>query len=817
MFHESKANEVLFGGAAGGGKELWVGTPIPTPNGWKRMGDLAEGDKVFGPDGHAHAVVKATPVRLHPAWRFVFDDGAEVICNDEHLWLTYDAKELAALTRRTDEFRARRRANRPSRATGSKGALVTELVTARNQDNPPETRPAPTGTVRTAAQIVATLRTRSGRANHAIPVSNPLELPQKDLLVDPYVLGLWLGDGTARDGGFTNPDGLEKAFSDAGFEVVPRNVDITFGVRGLSMLLRKIGVLGNKHIPEEYLWACKEQRLSLLQGLMDTDGCCNKNGSAEFTSTNRRIAEGTAQLIRSLGMKCTVREGRARIRGRDCGPKWTIKFTPCMPVFRLERKLKRQKPQQRRTTRFRYLVKAERLEALPMRCIAIDSADHLYLAGESFVPTHNSKAIVMDALMRCLRWPNTSAYIFRRTYTELEDTIITEAKRSIPDSVGRYNVGRHEVNLLNGSKIHFRHCASIGDMYNYSGAEIHWLYFDELTTFEQKIYDFLKTRLRAKKSLGIVPIVRSSSNPGSIGHGWVKKMFVTAGPYMELIRHEIPEPEDGKIEYYTTQYIPSLATENPHISDEYKRELRKKPKALRDALLYGHWDAFEGQVFVEFTDDPEHYSDGLKTHVITPFVIPSSWARYRTFDWGKSRPFSVGWWAVAPNGTFYRYREWYGSNGTPNVGLGITVGEIAQGIQDIEKGERDEGIRFTGIADPHIFDVDTGESTAEIMARYGIYFNPGDNSRIEGKLRLHEALRFGPDQRPGLYVFTNCVDFIRTIPELPYSLTKVEDVDSESEDHIYDETRYFLMSWPYPGKDRAKPPIKTNYDDPFGR
>lgn len=428
-----------------------------------------------------------------------------------------------------------------------------------------------------------------------------------------------------------------------------------------------------------------------------------------------------------------------------------------------------------------------------------------------------SKAIVMDALMRCLRWPNTSAYIFRRTYTELEDTIITEAKRSIPDSVGRYNVGRHEVNLLNGSKIHFRHCASIGDMYNYAGAEIHWLYFDELTTFEQQIYDFLKTRLRAKKTLGIVPIVRSSSNPGSIGHGWVKKMFVTAGPYMEIVRHEIPEPEDGKIEYYTTQYIPSLATENPHISEEYKKELRKKPKALRDALLYGHWDAFEGQVFVEFTNDPKHYADGIKTHVISPFPIPDHWARYRSFDFGYSRPFSVGWWAVSPTGICYRYREWYGCDGTPNVGIKLQPGQIAQGIWQAEEEERNRGIQFLGVADPSIFDVSRGESVAGLMMREGVYFTPGDNSRIQGKMQLHEKLRFGPDGRPGLYVFTNCVDFIRTIPELPYDPIKVEDVDTSSEDHVFDEVKYFLMAWPYPGKDRSKPSVKTNYDDPFGR
>ena len=429
-----------------------------------------------------------------------------------------------------------------------------------------------------------------------------------------------------------------------------------------------------------------------------------------------------------------------------------------------------------------------------------------------------TKAVVMDALMRCLRWPETSAFIFRRTYAELEDTVITEAKRSIPDALGKYNVARHELTLSNNSKIYFRHCATLGDIYNYSGAEIHWLYFDELTSFEQKIYNFLKTRLRAKKSLGIVPIVRSTSNPGNIGHGWVKKMFVDAGPYGDIIQHDIPATLDGQVEHYSTQYIPSLATENPHISKQYIKELRKLPKALCDALLHGHWNAFEGQVFTEFIDDPKHYKDGINTHVIDPFKIPLNWARYRSFDFGYSKPFSVGWWAVSPGGVFYRYKEWYGCTGTPNEGLKLHPGQIAKGIYDIEAEERKEGISVVGIADPSIFDASRGESIAGLMSREGVYFTEGDNSRLQGKMQIHERLRFDEEGRPGLYVFTNCKDFIRTIPNVPYSQTKVEDIDTDSEDHVVDEVRYFLMAWPSPERERKRPRVATvDPSDPFNR
>ena len=416
-----------------------------------------------------------------------------------------------------------------------------------------------------------------------------------------------------------------------------------------------------------------------------------------------------------------------------------------------------------------------------------------------------SKACVMDALARTLAYPNSHAYIFRRTFRELEDTIIAEAKASYPQGLGRYVSGAHEYRLNNGSVIHFRHCASMEDMYTYAGAEIHFLYFDELTTFEREIYDFLKTRLRAKKTLGLVPVVRCTSNPGNIGHAWVKEYFVDAGPFGEKIQKEIKSAALGKTKIVTTQYIPSLATENPHITEDYIFELEKKPEALRRALLLGEWDAFEGQVFLEWKDDPQHYGDRRWTHVIDPFPIPLHWPRFMSFDHGYSKPFSVGWWAIAPDGTAYRYREWYGWNGTPNKGLEISPGEIAKGIVEREYDERRDNINIDRIADPAIFDRSRGDSVAQMMepqgGRDGVYFRKGDNTRLAGKMQFHERLRFDEDGKPKMQVFRTCRQFIRTIPALPYDLRKAEDVDSDSEDHIYDEARYFLMARPVPVSD----------------
>ena len=428
-----------------------------------------------------------------------------------------------------------------------------------------------------------------------------------------------------------------------------------------------------------------------------------------------------------------------------------------------------------------------------------------------------SKAIVMDAFFRCLKHPKTHAYIFRRTYGELEDTVIREARDSYPSGLAAYNGARHEMVFPNGSAIHFRSCQHRQDMYPYKGVEIQWLYFDELTSFEEEIYDFLKTRLRAKKKLKVQPCVRSTSNPGDIGHAWVKKRFVDAAPYMEIVTEEILHRESGRVKKTSRQYIPSLVTENPHIGEDYLFQLQQKPHALRRALLYGDWNAFGGQVFTEWADVPEHYRDRLWTHVVEPFEIPLTWPRYMSFDHGYAKPFSVGWWAVDPHGRAYRYREWYGcEKGRANVGIRLTPREIAQGILERETFERENNLHIDRIADPAIFDRSRGDSVAQLMEprgnEAGVYFRPGEHNRMAGKMEIHERLRFDGEGKAKLYVFSTCRDFIRTLPALPYSARAVEDVDSDAEDHIYDETRYFCMARPV--KATEKKARRRGYD-PF--
>ena len=411
-----------------------------------------------------------------------------------------------------------------------------------------------------------------------------------------------------------------------------------------------------------------------------------------------------------------------------------------------------------------------------------------------------SYAICWDALVRCLRYPGTHAYLFRRTYPELEKTLIQTMLLIAPKAIGQYSATKHEMKLINGSVLHFCYMNDEGDsMLQYQGAEIQWLYFDELTHFTKAMYDYLKTRLRAAKKLGVVPCVRCASNPGGPGHAWVKAYFVDSTKIGKEKVVRRTEMDEGRVVETTVEYIPATVRDNPHISKIYEIELRQKPKKLREALLDGHWDAFEGQAFPEFANEPEHYKDGLWTHVIDPFEIPLNWPRYVSFDHGYSRPFSFGVWAVDEDGRAYRYKELYGCvEGEANVGVKKEPEEIGTMLSDLIEPEYMEGIRPIGVADPAIWDRSRGPSVEEQIRRHCgcVFFTKGDNTRLAGKMQLHERLKFDEDGKPMLYVFNTCRDFIRTIPALAYDDKKVEDIDTDGEDHIYDETRYFLMSRP---------------------
>ena len=318
--------------------------------------------------------------------------------------------------------------------------------------------------------------------------------------------------------------------------------------------------------------------------------------------------------------------------------------------------------------------------------------------------------------------------------------------------------------------------------------------------------------------------MRASTNPGGVGHGWVKNRFIDPAPPGTPITETSTIAKDGKtIEVKRTRvFIPSTIFDNKALMDrnpEYVASLAMLPQAERDALLYGSWESFSGQVFREWKNDPSHYKDRLWTHVIDDFMPPRHWHCWRGFDWGYAKPFSVGWYVADERGKIYRIREFYGCTDTPNTGVQMQAAEIAEWIRKIER-EDDmlKGRDITGVADPSIFDVSRGESIADIMQRHPNYVTwlPADNARISGKQQYHYRLAFDESGDPMFQVFKSCKHFIRTIPTLVYDDKHVEDVNTEQEDHIYDECRYVLMESPIsPRKNALDEPILFDPLDQF--
>lgn len=423
----------------------------------------------------------------------------------------------------------------------------------------------------------------------------------------------------------------------------------------------------------------------------------------------------------------------------------------------------------------------------------------------------------------CTNIPGLNVFLFRRisedlwknhmtgkgSYYELLEPWIEAKLVTIDSSRGIINF------LFNKSKIFLCHCQYEKDRMKYLGAEIHVLLMDELTTFTDVIYRFLRSRVRLgglpipDKYKGQFPRILCGSNPGGIGHNWVKEMFVSPEP--ELKVWTTPEKE-GEMD---RQFIKSLLKDNPTMTENDPKYMSRLSGMGSEhwvkAMKEGDWDIVAGGMFDDMWDE--------KYNVIKPFPLPLGWTVNRTFDYGSSAPFSVCWWAEsngdtatradgtqvhAPKGTVFLIAEWYGWNGEPNKGSRMLMESVATGILEKEermlKAEFIERIPDAGPADSSIYTVEDGKCIADEMSNLGVSWvpaNKGPGSRIAGwekMRRMFNAAHERPMEKPGLLVFETCRHFIRTIPVLPRDPKNEDDVDTDAEDHIGDATRYRLIS-----------------------
>ena len=383
-----------------------------------------------------------------------------------------------------------------------------------------------------------------------------------------------------------------------------------------------------------------------------------------------------------------------------------------------------------------------------------------------------------------INYPGIRMLIVRRTYPELVNNHIRLLRAELLD-IARYNDKDKTFTFMNGSLLQFAYCAKDADLDRLQGVEFDIIFLDEATQLSEYQMKTITACLRGANDFP--KRVYYTMNPGGQGHAYIKRIFIDK----KYKTGEIPEE-------YT--FIQSLVTDNKALMEknpDYIKQLEALPPKLRKAWLEGRWDIFEGQVFEEFRDDPDHYEDRRWTHVIKPFAPPRGWTIIRSFDWGYNKPFSLAWYAVDYDGVIYRIMELYGCTETPNEGVKWHDDRIFSEAAKIERTHPWlAGRQITGVADPAIWDASRGISTAETATKYGIYFSPGDHARIAGWMQCHYRLAFDEEGYAQFYVFENCKHFIRTIPMLCYDEHKPEDIDTDAEDHIADEWRYALMSRP---------------------
>lgn len=396
-----------------------------------------------------------------------------------------------------------------------------------------------------------------------------------------------------------------------------------------------------------------------------------------------------------------------------------------------------------------------------------------------------SWAVRVKAILLVFAYAGITITIIRKTYPELQANHIKPLKAMLPQGSYRYNDSKKEMYFPNGSQILFRYLANDKDLDRFQGTETDIMFIDEATQFTEEQFRMLMPCIRAVNQYP--KRIYLTCNAGGVGHQWVKRLFITR-QYRE---DENPE------EY---RFIQSLVTDNKALmaaQPDYIKQLEALPPKIREAWLYGNWDIYEGQYFEEFLDVPAHYDDRIGTHVINPFEIPAHWKIYRSFDWGYAKPFSCGWWAVDDDGAAYRILELYGCTKTPNEGVKWTPDKVFSEIHRIETEHRWlKGKHIIGVADPAIWDAQTGESLAERAAKHQVWFNKGDHERLAGWMQVHYRLAFDENGFPMMYIFNNCKAFIRTIPTLQYDEHRVEDLDTQGEDHVADEVRYFCMCRP---------------------
>ena len=530
--------EAFYGGSAGGGKALSLTEEILTDSGWKPFGQLTLSDRVLAGDGTWTEIEYITDTMInHPCYEILFNTGETIVADAEHLWSVSEYK--------------------------NRSHWVDSIVTT------------------------AQLKPKIKLCNRAAIKGELL-----DLGIDPYLFGYWLGDGNAHTGSITcNDEDLPNLLQYAALHKY-ESTPMQYTVEGLTEQLRRLGVLRDKqdtrvtapetkHIPEYFFFSSIDQRLALLQGLMDSDGSIQTRGRCEITLREGRLADDIGTLLASLGIVYSRTMAPTTYNGRSF-PSHRYTFSTAMPVFRLARK-KQRLPKVVMNNRV-LITEVKKVSSVPVRCIRVKHPSRIFLVGRTLIPTHNSDALLMGGL----QYVDVKGYagiIFRKTYADLtkpgalidrakewlfkfEDVRWNEKDKKF-EFFKRYGPHKEVISILQ-----FGYLENANDKYNYQGGEYQYIGFDELTHIDLQSYLYMFSRLRRLKGSQVPLRVRGASNPPDDDSGlWVKTRFIDEGP------------ANGRI------FIPAGMDDNPYLDvEQYEESLAELDPVTRARLRDGNWE-----------------------------------------------------------------------------------------------------------------------------------------------------------------------------------------------------------------------------------
>jgi phage terminase large subunit-like protein len=632
-----------------------VNQAIPTEGGFVNLIDISEGDYVLGSDGKPNKVVKLHPIESQDTYKLSFSDGTVQECSGNHLWNAWRANQAVTIN-----------GKRVSGVASQKTVDTLKLL-----------------------EWVSKAKIASGTKRYPLlPLSGEVTFNKKELQIDPYTLGLLLGDGCITEKANTTITTIDSSIREylqgkfpAGVSVDSKigteAVAVRFKGSTLVALKQKLETLDlygrdskTKFVPKNYLQSSIEDRYEILQGLLDTDGTVDKRGQVYFYSCSKELAVGVRSLVESLGGVCTMTSKLGKYKDKEgntvsCSEYFTVRIKHREPhkLFKLHRKLERVKVCQ---GFYRKLIDIEVLPAQDMRCITVEREDGLFLTGDRFLVTHNSELLAMRPL-EYVNDPNFSGVFFRRQYAELTGAggLWDKSKKMYPEFKAKPNISNLRWDFPTGAQVRMSHMHTEDSKESHRGLQYSFIGFDEIDQFSKDQVQFLLTCLRSEADMDSFCIGTCNPNPDSWvlelvkwyldeegtpredRCGTIRYYIVLDGDFVfgeseEYFKENYPDAvfvhnpttkEDIYIPPKTFTYIPGNIFDNPALIEanpRYLSELQNLPDHERARQLWGNWYA-----------RPSGSSSWERSWLVGADRVPANSRGVRAYDLAAKEPSEV--------------------------------------------------------------------------------------------------------------------------------------------------------------------------------